>query len=109
MLKNLIVFTVGLASPKSTNYSDIISKGFKDNNNKPIRIFHFRGGIDYKNLSFIHKAMMGMLKNKVKMKPVNERSYEDRLFLETYGNSIDFTNRDSIKPLVEYVKSLKTY
>jgi menaquinone-dependent protoporphyrinogen IX oxidase len=105
-VKNLVVFTVGLADPAVTDYSDIMNRGFPDGSNKPLRVFHLRGGIDYKELSLIHKGMMGMVKKAAEKKSEAERTDEDRLFLETYSKAIDFTDRDSITPLVEFVRGI---
>jgi menaquinone-dependent protoporphyrinogen IX oxidase len=102
--KNLVVFTVGLADPEVTDFTEILNRGFPDDSSKPLRVFHLRGGIDYKELSFIHKGMMGMVKKAAEKKPEVERTGEDRLFLETYGKAIDFMDRRSIVPLVEYVR-----
>ncbi|AEC01791.1 flavodoxin domain-containing protein [Parasphaerochaeta coccoides] len=105
-VENLVVFTVGLADPKTTDYTAIIDKSFPEGSNKPLCVFHLRGGIDYKELSFIHKGMMGMVKKAAEKKPEAERTSEDRLFLETYGKAIDFMDRDSIAPLVSYVNGI---
>lgn len=103
--KNLIVFTVGLSNPKATNYKNIINKNFTDALQKSISFFHLRGAIDYKKLTLIHRMMMLALKNKVK-KSKDTSSSETNLFLETYGKHIDFTDKASIKPLVDYLKDL---
>lgn len=71
-----------------------------------MKIFHFRGGIDYSNLGIVHKAMMAMLVKLMKSKNETELRDEDKLMLETYGQKVDFTDRNSIKPLVEFVKSI---
>jgi menaquinone-dependent protoporphyrinogen IX oxidase len=105
-VKNLVVFTVGLADPLATDYSEIMNKGFPDGASKPLRVFHLRGGIDYKELSFIHKGMMGMVKKTAEKKTEAERTDEDKLFLETYGKEIDFIDRGSIAPLVEFVRGI---
>jgi menaquinone-dependent protoporphyrinogen IX oxidase len=105
-VKNLVVFTVGLADPAITDYSDIMRRGFPEDSNKPLRVFHLRGGIDYKELSFIHKSMMGMVKKAAEKKPEAERSNEDVLFLTTYGKAIDFMDRGAIAPLVAFVRGL---
>ena len=36
----------------------------------------------------------------------SERNDEDKLFLETYGSKVDFLDKTSIKPLIDYVNSL---
>lgn len=106
--KKIIVFTVGLADPqKEENTASIynsIGKVFSEDAKKHIKFFHFRGGIDYSKLSFIHKPMMAMLKKVINKKDESELTDEDKGLLETYGKKVDFTNKDSIAPLIEYVK-----
>lgn len=105
--KNLVIFTVGLADPNITDYSDIIRKNIPEEKLKDIKIFHLRGGIDYKNLGIVHKGMMSMLKKfMLDTKAESEKTEDDRLMAETYGKKVDFTDRKTIKPIVEYSISL---
>lgn len=64
------------------------------------RFFHLRGCLDYKLLSFRHKAMMWMLVRMISSRRTNDMSDEDRQIVETYGKRVDFTNFDSLDPLV---------
>jgi hypothetical protein len=104
--KNLVVFTVGLADPQNTDYVRILKKNFPSDGAQPLKVFHLRGGIDYRKLGLVHRAMMVMLRKKVAKKAGNERTDEDEAFLETYGGSVDFSDRSSIAPLVEYVRGI---
>lgn len=112
IIKNnkIIVFTVGLADPeKEENIASIynsIGKVFSEDAKKHIKLFHLRGGIDYSKLNFIHKPMMAMLKKVISKKGESELTDEDKGFLETYGKKVDFINKDSITPLIDYVNSL---
>ena len=104
--KNLVIFTVGLADPNTTDYSDIIRKNIPEEKFKDIKIFHLRGGIDYKKLGIVHKSMMAMLKKVMLDKKAEyERTEDDRMMTETYGKKVDFTDRKTIRPIVEYVRS----
>jgi len=104
--KKLVVFTVGLANPKITDYTDILNKNFAPDLLANIKVFHLRGGMDYKKLSFIHKGMMSMVCKSTAKKPETERTEEDKLFLETYGQKINFLDTNAIAPLVDYVRNL---
>lgn len=105
--KNLIVFTVGLASPEDTSiYRPIIEKNIPEEMRGGIKFFHLRGGIDYRELNLVHKGMMAMLKKMVEKKKEEEKTGEDKQMLETYGQKVDFSDRGSISPLVEYVLGL---
>ena len=104
--KNLVVFTVGLANPTTTDYSEILKKNFDPTQFKDIKVFHLRGSIDYKKLSPIHRIMMFMMKKFVMDKKTpDKRTDEDRAFLETYGGHVDFTERSAIKPLIDYIRT----
>jgi len=105
----LILFTVGAADPSTTDYKDILEKNFSQDLLSKTKIFHLRGGIDYSKLSLVHKGMMAMLRKMVKKKSKkseSELSDEDMLFLETYGKKVDFMDKTTIMPLVDYVQTL---
>ncbi|MGE4282777.1 MAG: flavodoxin domain-containing protein [Clostridia bacterium] len=105
--KNLIVFTVGLSSTQDKEiFIPIIQKNFTQEMREKIQIFHMRGGMDYKKLSFVHKPMMAMLKATVAKKKPEELSEDDKLMLATYGERIDFTDIKAIEPLVLYFNTL---
>jgi menaquinone-dependent protoporphyrinogen IX oxidase len=104
--KSLVVFTVGLATPATTDYTEILSKNFTAEQLKNTKIFHLHGGIDYGKLNIAHKAMMAFKKKEVERKPIAERESDDRQFLETYGKKLDFTSKDAIKPLIDCVHAL---
>ena len=108
--KQLIVFTVGLAHPENPDnlksiqqsISKVLSPQAKDH----IKFYHLRGGIDYSQLGFIHKAMMVMLKKVLSKKDENELTEDDKGLLATYGKTVDFTNQATLMPLINYVNTL---
>jgi hypothetical protein len=101
-----VIFTVGASDPKTTDYSGILKKNFSSELLSKTKIFHLHGGINYKKLGFTHKLMMAMAKKfRVDNKPSEQRSEEDRIFLETYGESFDFTEKSTIKPLIDFVRT----
>jgi len=105
----LIVFTVGAADPETTDYSAILSKNFTQDLLSKVKVFHLRGGIDYTKLNIVHKGMMAMLKGmtaRATKKSSSEISEEDKLFFESYGKIIDFTDKTTVKPLIDYVRAL---
>ncbi len=104
-VKRLIVFTVGLADPRTTDYGGITAKNLSDEARSRAKIFHLRGGIDYKKLSLIHRGAMAMMKKmRVDNKTEDELSEEDRAFRDTYGKYVDFTDRETILPIVREVR-----
>lgn len=108
--KQLILFTVGISDPHSeANVAHIregITKRLSAQAAEQIRLFHFRGGLDYGGLSFVHRAMMGMLKKMLEKKPQEGLTEEDRELLATFGQKVDFTDEASVTELISYVKGL---
>lgn len=74
----------------------------KDN----IKVFHLRGGIDYTKLNLMHKTMMSMLVKIVKKKDREELNAEQKEMIDTYGQVVDFTDKQSLQPIIEYIKNL---
>jgi len=102
----LVLFTVGLADPQITDFSSILARTFEPEQLARIKVFHFRGGIDYKKLSLVHKGMMAIVKRSAEKLLPEERNSDDVGIIETYGKQVDFTDKAAIVPLVEYTKTL---
>lgn len=102
--KDVVIFTCGLADPENpeniANIRKSLGKIFTKEMIEHVRLFHLRGGIDYSRLSVIHRSMMSMLRQMLLKKDDRELSEEDRQVIETYGQCLDFTDHESIRPLV---------
>lgn len=109
--KNLILFTCGLADPTDpdnvTHIREGLTRVLTKEMTEQIKIFHLRGGIDYSKLNFIHKSMMAMLHSTMKKKDYDSLRNEDREMLATYGKAVDFTDKNAILPIIQYVKELQ--
>lgn len=101
---HLIVFTVGLADPMQTDYTQIMRRTFRNKERQPQREFHFRGAIDYAKLGLVHRNLMRVLKRIIASKQPAELTPENQAFLATYGQQVDFKDRATIQPLVAYVR-----
>lgn len=108
--KKIIVFTCSLADPKNpenikyihTNLDKTMPNEMKLNTS----FFYFRGGMDYKKLSFIHKAMMSMLIKMLKKKDPTTLSVDDTGMIESYGKAVNFIDRNTITPLIKFVQNI---
>lgn len=106
-VKNLIVFTVGMADPETTDYTEIIRKNIPENLREKTKVFHLRGGMDYGKLSIPHRGMMAMMKRMtIDKKSEMELTDEDIAFRDTYGGNVHFIDRATIEPLIAYVRKL---
>ena len=104
----LIIVTVGLADvcdqKNIGNIRNSIRKQVPEHLLKDASVFHLRGGIDYGKLNFKHRAMMKMLYNLMKSKPVESLTQEDKTFIETYNKKVDFVDYDSLKQIAETIQ-----
>lgn len=111
--KNLILFTCGIADPENPeNISHIrtsLDKILPLEIFSQVKLFHLRGAIDYARLSPIYKAMMAMLRRMLLKKDTNNLSEEDMQILDTYGKSVDYIDKCTIQPLIQYVRSLAAH
>ena len=101
--KRVVVFTVGFAPvDQPAAFAGVIERNFPQDMRGEIKFFHLRGGMDYPHLSFAHRMMMGMLRRMLSKK--ENPTDDDKALLATYGETLDYTDRASIAPLIEYVK-----
>ncbi len=107
--KKVILFTCGIADPavpaNTAHIREALSQSLSPEILTKIQLFHLRGGINYSKLNFIHKSMMAMLRKMLLKKNESDLNSEDKQLLETYGKAVDFTDRESIQPLVDFVLS----
>ena len=103
--KNICIVTVGLADPTDEKNIEHIRKNIKAQVSQELynkaKIFHLRGGIDYSEISFLHKKMMGMVYKKAVSVPVEERDAELSAMIETYNKQVDFVDFDSLDQIVQ--------
>ena len=104
--KALVVFSVGLADPKISDYTELLAENFKPEFPERIKVFHLRGGIDYKKMGFVQRGMMSLVKKSAEKKEPDKRTGEEQAVLETFDGTFDFTERAAIEPLVAYVRLL---
>lgn len=108
--KKLILFTCGLADPSDSSNTDSIKEGLKKvlspAMQKKIKLFHLRGGINYSELGIVHKSMMAMLHKSMMKKDSVTLNSEEKEMLDTYGKVVDFTDKATIAPILDYVRGI---
>ncbi|MBR1828386.1 MAG: hypothetical protein IJ781_02580 [Atopobiaceae bacterium] len=102
--KTVVIATVGLADPTDPENVANIEANMRRQLPAEVlaseRVFHLRGAIDYSQLGFKHKTMMRLLYTKAKNLTEEEKNAEVCAMIETYGKQVDFTDFDSLDPLV---------
>ena len=106
--RKIVLFTCGVADYSKIENRNGIKKRIVDivpeNIMENIKIYYLRGGINYKKLNFKHKIMMWLLKKTIMKKGIENFNEENKEFIETYGQTLDFMNKNNIKDLIEYCK-----
>jgi len=98
--KNAIVFSVGIADPVIADYSYAV-KNLGDT-----KCFHFRGGIDFTRLGFVTKILIKAIRAEASKKDITTLTSDEEALLTYYGKTVDFTDKNAIAPLVEYVRKI---
>ena len=105
--KKIIIATVGLADPTDAENTDNIKSSIKKQLPKEVytnaHIFHLRGGIDYSQLSFKHKTMMGLLYKKAVGLPEEKKTAEVKAMIETYNQKVDFVDFEALNSIINIV------
>ena len=105
--QKLILVTVGLADPNEPenqrNIRASLQKQLPALFGKA-QIFHLRGGIDYQKLSFAHRTMMKLLYQSLRHTPLENQTAENRALIETYGKQVDFTDFNSLEPIIREIQ-----
>ena len=103
--KNIIIFTTGASLAKESIISEVRDSNFSVEEKKQIQFYYFRGGFDFNKLNLINKILMTLLKWKIQLK--RHKTPDEKGMLAAYSKPMDFTKKENIKELLEYVLSLR--
>lgn len=103
--KNIIIFTTGASPSKESIVSEVKDSNFSVEEQKQVQFYYFRGGFDFNKLNLINKILMTLLKWKIKLK--RHKTPDEKGMLAAYSKPMDFTKKENIKELLEYVRSLR--
>ena len=100
-----VLFTCGAADPAleviRQNIRNNVEKALPENR-RDTPLFFLRGGLDYSRLSPFHRLIMWALRKAIlKKKDLTE---VDRQILNTYGKTMDFTRRETLQPIVDFLQ-----
>lgn len=102
--KRIAVFTTGITPLDCREYYDkmVVEKNFKNGVPENIRIFNFTGKMILSELTPVHRAALVTLKRIMSSK--KNPTEMERLLIDLCDADGDFTDREEILPLVEYIK-----
>ncbi len=103
-LQKFFVVTVGLADPGNEENVQNIRKSVRRQIPEWLwqrtELFHLRGGINYRQLGFFHTIMMKALYSKVKKIPPEKRTAEVQGLIDTYQQTVDFTDFERLDEIM---------
>ena len=103
--KRIIIFVIGGSSAREGLAEEILAANFSEGQQKQLRLFYFRGGLDIGKLGTKDKILMTRRKWKLRRKRSEDLAPDEKDFLAAYANPEDGTNKDSIRTLVDYARS----
>ena len=101
--KKLVVFATGASPSREEAINEVRNKNFSFEQQRHIRFFYLRGGFDYSKLKPLDKALMTLLRWKIKRK--KELTPDERGMLAAFDKPVDFTRKENIGELISYVRS----
>jgi menaquinone-dependent protoporphyrinogen IX oxidase len=106
--KTLALFMVGLTNPEMQDaYSEIAEKNIPPEWKNRFKVFVFRGDQQFSRMSVMHQLMMRLPKALAEKKSPEQRTEDDRMFIENFGKDVFFSSKNFILPLVDYIKASK--
>ncbi len=102
--KKVAVYSTGITPLKYREYYDkmVVEKNFKNGVPENVKVFNFLGKMKTDELSFTHKTALKTLK-KIMSGKENPTEME-KLLVELCDANDDFTDKNAIKELVDYIR-----
>lgn len=102
--KKIVVYSTGITPLKYREYYDklVIEKNFKPEMLEQIKVFNFMGKMILDELSLPHRTAIKALK--VLMQGKENPTEMEKLLVELCDANGDFTDKESIKELINYVQ-----
>ena len=106
--KTLIVVSVGSAFPDANVRKDVARRNFTTAMlEDKVRLFALRGALDYPAMTTAHRAMMKVFVGVQKRTPAAKRTQQQQAVIDSYGNRMNFINRDAIIPIALFISDGK--
>lgn len=104
--KRIIIYTTGITPVDCRDYYDrlVIEKNFKNGVGDNIKIFNFLGKMVVSELSLVHRTAIKTLKKIMSDK--ENPSEMERLLIDLCDCDGDFTDKNAIGDLLDYVKGI---
>ncbi len=103
--KKVVVFACGASTPDAGVLEEVKAHNFTADQLKQIKVFYLQGGFNFSKLSAFDKVLMTLLKWGIMIKKrKGDKMTQDEIdLLGAYKKPVDFTHRDNIKAITEYI------
>lgn len=102
--KKLVLFAVGANPGKDKDMIPFWNRILTAKQQKNIGHFYLRGGFDFSKLGAGDKILMTMMKKH--LQKLENPTEDDLGMLAAYDTPVDFTDRNNIRELTDYVRAL---
>lgn len=102
--KKIIIFAVGASPSRDGFVGELTQANFNDGEQKHVKLFYLRGGFNFSKLNLINKILMTLFKWKLSFK--KNRSTGEENMLKSYDVPTDFTKKENIQELFNYIKKI---
>lgn len=101
--KKLALCTVGMTELNDFEYYTKLDEANLSQSSlkNKVKIFHFCGGMDYKSLGFLKKAVIGMIIKQTEDKA--EKTERDNKIISAKEKKIDFFDENDFTELIKYI------
>lgn len=102
--KTMVLFSVGINNPADAknmyNIRTSLGQQITDFILVDMQLFHLRGGIDYKKLSWLDRARLGFVQRFFKNYKIFKAG------MANHGKPVDMISKAAIEPIVAHIKGL---
>ena len=106
--RRILVVAVGATSEGDKARKEIEEKNLTPEMKGKVPLFLLRGGLNYPKMNPLDRFLMFFLVRSARSQDPAAMNNETKGLIATYGKTVDFTNRKTITPVVEWVMDKKT-
>ncbi len=108
--QNIVYFAVGSFPPSEDTVVELVNANFPEHLRSQVKLFHFRGRLDFLGLGFWEKFLMRGFQKRLleREKKQGFRTETDNELLMAFEQEMDWSDKTTIQPLVDYVKAFMT-
>lgn len=103
--RKLLVVAVGVTTKKDSAVKEIRDHNFTADMQVDIPLFLLRGGLNYPQMGLIDRTIMFLLVNYLRFKKRDKTDDDAKGLIATFGQVVDFTNRQEIAPIVHAIEA----